>query len=343
MPSQVTFVDGNTTTYTYDADGMKLRTVHKIGGTTTTTDYCGDVTYENGTAKCLLTEGGYLSLNDKKYHYYLQDHQGNNRVVASSDGSVEETNHYYPFGVFFAGTGNVQAYKYNGKELDAKKGLNWYDYGARMYDAGLGRWHTTDRFAEKYYSMSPYQYGANNPVSNIDINGDSIIIKPNANGLIDQIKYFFGVDTEYQETVKADLRQLKKDDDKVAEIILDLEESKNIHYITKPKKGSSNSTEYDGKKAKKEISQGSTIYYDPYSRRRTINETETRTPRVGLSHELQHSSDLDKGIFISETTENGIKMIEVRAVNVENRIRKQTGDPKRTKYGKKRIPQELLE
>ena len=29
----------------------------------------------------------------------------------------------------FASTGNVQPYKYNGKELDAKKGLNWYDYG----------------------------------------------------------------------------------------------------------------------------------------------------------------------------------------------------------------------
>ena len=171
LPSQVTFADGNTTTYTYDADGTKLRTVHKIGGTTTTTDYCGNVIYENGTAKCLLTEGGYLSLNDKKYHYYLQDHQGNNRVVASSDGSVEETNHYYPFGGVFAGTGNVQAYKYNGKELDAKKGLNWYDYGARMYDAGLGRWHVVDPMAEKYRGMSPYAYCNNSPTINVDLDG----------------------------------------------------------------------------------------------------------------------------------------------------------------------------
>ena len=62
----------------------------------------------------------------------------------------------------FASSGNVQPYKYNGKELDAKKGLNWYDYGARHYDAALGRFTTNDRFAEKYHSMSPYQYGANN-------------------------------------------------------------------------------------------------------------------------------------------------------------------------------------
>ena len=73
--------------------------------------------------------------------------------------------------------------------------------------------------------MSPYQYGGNNPVNNIDINGDSIIIQPNANGLIDQIKEFFGFDTKYQEIVKADLSQLKKDDAEVSGIISDLEES----------------------------------------------------------------------------------------------------------------------
>lgn len=52
--------------------------------------------------------------------------------------------------------------------------MNWYDYGARYYDAALGRFATADRFAEKYSSISMYQYGANNPVNNIDINGDSI-------------------------------------------------------------------------------------------------------------------------------------------------------------------------
>ena len=175
LPNVVTFSDGSTITYTYGADGTKLRTVHKIGSTTTTTDYCGNVVYENGVQKLLLTEEGYVTLSDSKYHYYLKDHQGNNRVVISQSGTVEETNHYYPFGGAFASTSNVQPYKYNGKELDSKKGLNWYDYGARHYDAALGRFTTNDRFAEKYHSMSPYQYGANNPVKHIDVKGDSII------------------------------------------------------------------------------------------------------------------------------------------------------------------------
>ena len=178
MPTGVTFASGGFIQHGYTADGIKRRMMYKEAdgsGNPVPTVYCGNVVYENGVARLLLTEEGYVTLSDKKYHYYLQDHQGNNRVVLSSSGAVEEANHYYPFGGVFASSGNVQPYKYNGKEYDSKKGLNWYDYGARHYDAVLGRFTTNDRFAEKYYSMSPYQYGANNPVKHIDVKGDSII------------------------------------------------------------------------------------------------------------------------------------------------------------------------
>ena len=342
LPNAVTFSDGSTITYTYGADGTKLRTVHKIGSATTTTDYCGNVVYENGVQKMLLTEEGYVNLTGtQQYHYYLKDHQGNNRVVINQSGTVEETNHYYPFGGVFASAGSIQPYKYNGKEFDNKKGLNWYDYGARHYDAALGRFTTNDRFAEKYYSMSPYQYGANNPVNNIDVNGDTIVVNPNPNGLIDNVRMFFGFDTKYQKDVKADLQQLKKDDKEIGEMIIELEKSKNVHSITRTKRGKSNSSGFDREKAKKDIPQGSIINYDP-DVKTDINGNH-RTPRIGLSHELQHSSDVDKGIMSYENIGNGIPMREIRAINTENKIRKRTGDAKRTEYRGRKIPQKLLD
>ena len=342
LPRLVKFKDQSTITYTYAADGTKLRVEHKIGNSTTRTTYCSNVIYEDGTAKCLLTEEGYVSLDDREYHYYLKDHQGNNRVLVNKNGGVEEINHYYPFGGIFASEENVQPYKYNGKELDTKKGLNWYDYGARRYDAALGRFTTTDRFAEKYYSMSSYQYGGNNPVGNIDVNGDSIVISPNPNGLIDHIKSRFGYDTKFQKTVKADLAQLKKDDKTVAQIILKLEDSENIHQITMVEdRRKGNLTEVDKEKAAKGISQGTTVRYDPYTQIEPSGEK--RTPRVGLSHELQHSYDADQGTMTREITVNGVLLIEVRAINTENKIRMKTGDPKRTKYGRREVPKTLLE
>ena len=170
LPSQVIFVDGNVIEYEYGLDGRKLRTVHITNGVTSTTDYCGNAIYENGSLKMLLNEAGYVSFPDKKFHFYLKDHLGNVRVVADKDGNVEETNDYYPFGGLFTASTSAQPYKYNGKELDRKSGLDWYDYGARMYDAALGRWHAVDPMSEKYYSWSPYTYCMGNPIISRRVN-----------------------------------------------------------------------------------------------------------------------------------------------------------------------------
>ena len=190
MPCKVTFGDGNSISYLYAADGTKLRTVHRIGETTTTTDYCGNVIYENGIRQRLLTEEGYVDLTADApvYHYFHKDHLGNVRVVekltTDTGFNPVERNDYYAFGGLIndISASSVQPYKYNGKELDRTNGLNWYDYGARMYDPALGRFHVQDRFAEKYPSLSPYQYAANNPIRNIDVNGDSLVVLHHSEG-----------------------------------------------------------------------------------------------------------------------------------------------------------------
>ncbi len=172
LPSHISFADGSSIEYEYAADGRKVRTTHIINNDTTTTVYCGNAIYENGSLTMLLNEAGYYSFQDKKFHFYIKDHQGNVRVVADETGQVDEVNDYYPFGGLMSnGCNNVQPYKYNGKELDRKNELDWYDYGARHYDAMIGRWHVVDPMAEKYYGWSPCTYCLANPIKYVDIIG----------------------------------------------------------------------------------------------------------------------------------------------------------------------------
>ena len=142
----------------------------------TTTDYVNGYIFTNNNLSIALTDNGYYTLSgtgDPTYYFYLKDHQGNNRVVVSQNDSIVQTNHYYPYGALFAEStnGDVQRFKYNGKELDRKFGLNWYDHGARHNDAAIGRWHSIDKNAEKYYGISPYAYCGGDPVNLGDYDG----------------------------------------------------------------------------------------------------------------------------------------------------------------------------
>ena len=178
FPSRITYSDGRVINYVYSASGAKLKVSHKQSGIgiTTTTDYVKGYIFTNNSLSMALTDNGYYTLSrtgDPTYYFYLKDHQGNNRVVVSQSGSVEQINHYYPYGALFAEStnGDVQRFKYNGKELDRKFGLNWYDHGARHNDAAIGRGPSIDKNAEKYYGISPYAYCGGDPVNLGDYDG----------------------------------------------------------------------------------------------------------------------------------------------------------------------------
>ena len=177
----ITFSNGFKTKYIYDAAGNKLRITHE-SVVTNTTDYIGNFVLEDGKLSKYLFDGGYCSFDNNQnpsFHYYEKDHLGSVRMVVNENGTIEQVNHYYPFGGVYGDLsykGELQRNKYIGKEFDHMYGLDWYDHGARMYDAARLAWDRMEPLYDKYYPLNTYLYSGNNPINSIDDDGNRIIV-----------------------------------------------------------------------------------------------------------------------------------------------------------------------
>ena len=204
---------GGTETFTYLPDGTKRgRTVLGKDWSLSRTEYRGNLVYAGDSLKCILFDGGLIAMDgaSPEYLFFLRDHLGSVRVVARPDGKVVQVNHYYPYGMAFAGggmSGNAgahpveggvsvaggsleiggetggmelarpgasQPYRFLGNELYTSNSLGLYDFSARMYDPTLGRFLSVDPMAEGYRHLSPYAYCAGNPAVYVDKDGQVI-------------------------------------------------------------------------------------------------------------------------------------------------------------------------
>ena len=139
-----------------------------------------------GSSMIKAPANGYVYIyvsNESRNPLYIDNFQ-----VLHQPGRIVEETHYYPFGLVMSGISSKSAgsltnkFKYNGKEEQRQEfsngsGLEWLDYGARMYDNQIGRWMSVDPVADKPHNIgiSPYCFVANNPIYYVDPDGQDRI------------------------------------------------------------------------------------------------------------------------------------------------------------------------
>jgi len=133
-----------------------------------------DVTNENVEAGFGFVGTGNFE-EDLRYFYH-PDHLGSANYITNAGGDVTQFIAYIPFGETLAEQHSDwdSPNKFNAKELDNETGL--YYYGARYYDPKVSTWLSADPLAEKYPSLSPYVYAADNPVIYTDPDGREITV-----------------------------------------------------------------------------------------------------------------------------------------------------------------------
>ncbi len=117
--------------------------------------------------------------------YYHSDHLGSTTYLTDRNGNITQTLAYLPYGEDWVDitafqpnynnlfdTTMLGTYSFNSKEKDYESGFHYYE--ARYYNSELSMWLSTDPMSNKYPSLSPYNYCADNPVKFIDPNGEEI-------------------------------------------------------------------------------------------------------------------------------------------------------------------------
>lgn len=123
-----------------------------------------------------MKEDHYSGVEDEVFFYH-SDHLGSASWITNAHGDAVQHLQYLPFGEPFVDqrtTGYSERFRFTGKEKDEETGYGYF--GARYMDhEQMTMWLSVDPMADKYPSISPYNYCMWNPVKLIDPDGRDVL------------------------------------------------------------------------------------------------------------------------------------------------------------------------
>jgi len=280
-------------------------------------------------------------------YWYHPDHLGSSSWITDSAGAAVQHLHYLPWGEDFVdqriNSFDGVRYTFSAKEKDSETGLSYF--GSRYYSSDLSIWLSVDPMSDKYPSMSPYVYCANNPVKLVDPDGEEIYVGDNY--------YYQNGSLYYKGTTDVYVPTKGSFEEKTLIALNTLRGTKQGWELMSPFEGETNKTDKKDKDiiikeasknpntpGKVEVNDynyssdndylAATIYWNPEG----VQLFQTLEPNAttDLGHEFSHAYDMATGVKYTIGKHDNCPLNEWQAVYRENMIREELGAPYRRGY-----------
>ena len=270
----------------------------------------------------LLCDVTYAYAQTGTVTYVYTDPQGTPLAEADANGNITATFEYRPYGSVAMGTA-PNGPGYTGHVNDPDTGLIYMQ--ARYYDPVSARFLSVDPDAPSAgnpFNFNRYDYGANNPIKNIDPTGKIIQIVG---------------DTAFEKRINHDLAQIKEGKGGAA-LVSKLEHTPNIINILQQAPAKGNQTQGDSSGISTNgKGTGSDVWINPAHTTGGVDAkgNTTRPEFVGVAHELGHARAIDQGVQSydkGDGTPGTTPPSEIHSMANENMVRDEHGIPERPSY-----------
>ena len=242
-------------------------------------------------------------------------------------------------------------FTFSAKEKDLETGLSYF--GSRYYSSDLSIWLSVDPQSDKYPSLSPYTYCANNPVKLVDPNGEAVWIvgedgqryQYKNDGLLycSNGEVYQGSDA-FARSAQSSLKELQGQSTTANNFLGEFVENTSNDIVIKPKQkggevcyepGGSTTIKYENGETR--TTTNGTIYWNPQGESIPTVDGMLQNGTIDLIHEFVHALDKVRNSKLNTEKYEEIEYCEWTATYYENIVRGEMNAPLRNYYYKDKV------